>query len=200
MLGDFYYANNQLDKATSEYAALYQDHPKDIVVKKNYIQAADPDQPAGRCPQVERRSLEREAGRRGRPDLQGRDRDSQRQEPSDAVNTLQAVLKNDPDNALAHYQLGLAFDGDGQHEPRGREWRDAVRLRMTLWKRTALWRALPSTVMPRDWRRKRTRSSPCSRDAPDGYLLRGVAEIDRKKYAAAEEYIHRSIEKQPNNP
>ena len=38
MLGDFYFANNQLDKATDEYAALYQDHPKDLVVKKNYIQ------------------------------------------------------------------------------------------------------------------------------------------------------------------
>ena len=29
---------------------------------------------------------------------------------SDAVNTLQAVLKNDPDNSVAHYQQGLAFD------------------------------------------------------------------------------------------
>src|SRR5260370_7743905 len=38
MLGDFYFANNQLDKATTEYAALYKDHAKDMVVKKNYIQ------------------------------------------------------------------------------------------------------------------------------------------------------------------
>jgi cytochrome c-type biogenesis protein CcmH/NrfG len=28
MLGDFYFANNQLDKATDEYAALYRDHPR----------------------------------------------------------------------------------------------------------------------------------------------------------------------------
>jgi tetratricopeptide (TPR) repeat protein len=37
-------------------------------------------------------------------------------------------------------------------------------------------------------------------DAPDGYLLRGIADIDRKEYATADDYIHRSLEKEPNNP
>jgi predicted Zn-dependent protease len=32
MLGDFYFSNNQLDKATAEYSDLYRDHPKDMVV------------------------------------------------------------------------------------------------------------------------------------------------------------------------
>ena len=36
--------------------------------------------------------------------------------------------------------------------------------------------------------------------APDGYLLRAVAEIDRKQYATADDYVHRSLEKEPNNP
>ena len=38
MLGDFYFTTGDLDKAIAEYAALYQEHPKDIQVKKNYIQ------------------------------------------------------------------------------------------------------------------------------------------------------------------
>jgi predicted Zn-dependent protease len=38
MLGDFYFANNRLDQATTEYAALYREHPKDITVKKYYVQ------------------------------------------------------------------------------------------------------------------------------------------------------------------
>ncbi len=38
MLGDFYFANGDLDKATTEYTSLYKDHPKDPQVKKNYIQ------------------------------------------------------------------------------------------------------------------------------------------------------------------
>ncbi|MGA7291113.1 MAG: tetratricopeptide repeat protein, partial [Terriglobales bacterium] len=33
-----------------------------------------------------------------------------------------------------------------------------------------------------------------------GYLLRGVADIDRKQFASADDYIHRSLDKQPNNP
>jgi tetratricopeptide (TPR) repeat protein len=37
-------------------------------------------------------------------------------------------------------------------------------------------------------------------NAPDGYLLRGVAEIDRKNYAVADDYLKRSIEKEAINP
>src|ERR1700683_3641861 len=38
MLGDFYFASGDLDKATTEYASLYSDHPRNLKVKKNYIQ------------------------------------------------------------------------------------------------------------------------------------------------------------------
>src|ERR1019366_340130 len=38
MLGDFYFATGDLDKATTEYTSLYSDHPKDPQVKKNYVQ------------------------------------------------------------------------------------------------------------------------------------------------------------------
>ena len=38
MLGDYYFANGDLDKADVEYASLYHDHPRDVQVKKNYIQ------------------------------------------------------------------------------------------------------------------------------------------------------------------
>src|ERR1019366_2026797 len=103
------FANNQLDKATTEYAALYQDHSKDMVVKKNYVQLlilkdrlddarklngeivkAKPDAPDA---QIYKGEIEIRSGK-----------------ASDAVNTLQAVLKTDPDKPVAHYQQGLAFD------------------------------------------------------------------------------------------
>ncbi len=115
-------------KPRTEYASLYQDHPKDMVVKKNYIQllilkdriddarklndevvkAKPDDQDA----QIYKGEIEIRSGK-----------------ASDAVNTLQAVLKNDPDNAVAHYQLGLAFDQLGNTNRAEPEWRDAVRLR-----------------------------------------------------------------------
>ena len=109
MLGDFYFANNQLDKATAEYASLYRDHARDMTVKKNYIQLLIL---KGRFDDA--RKLNDEIVKT-KPD----DSDAQIYKAeieihdgktNDAVNTLQAVLKNDPDNAVAHYQLGLALD------------------------------------------------------------------------------------------
>ena len=38
MLGDYYYAVGDLDKAVAEFASLHEDHPKDIRAKKNYVQ------------------------------------------------------------------------------------------------------------------------------------------------------------------
>src|SRR5262249_53766398 len=38
MLGDFYFATGDVDKATAEYASLYRDHSSDPLVKNNYIQ------------------------------------------------------------------------------------------------------------------------------------------------------------------
>ena len=200
MLGDFYFANNQLDKATAEYGALYQDHAKDMVVKKNYIQLlilkdrlddarklndevvkAKPDDADA---QVYKGEIELRSGK-----------------TNDAVNTLQAVLKNDPDNAVAHYQQGLAFDQLGNANRSEAEWRDAVRLRPDL---VEAHRALAGVAIhrkdPGGLAQEADQIIAFQPGAPDGYLLRAVAEIDRKQYSTADEYIHRSLEKEPNNP
>jgi tetratricopeptide (TPR) repeat protein len=200
MLGDFYFANNQLDKATAEYAALYQDHAKDMVVKKNYIQLlilkdrlddarklndevvkAKPDDPDA---QVYKGEIEIRSGK-----------------ANDAVNTLQAVLKNDPDNPVAHYQQGLAFDQLGKTNQAEKEWRDAVRLRPEI---VEAHRALAGVAIhrgdPGGLAQEADQIIAFQPGAPDGYLLRAVAEIDRKQYSTADDYIHRSLEKEPNNP
>jgi cellulose synthase operon protein C len=200
MLGDFYFANEQLDKATAEYAALYQDHAKDMVVKKNYIQLlilkdrfdearklndevvkAKPDDPDV---QVYKAEIEIRSGK-----------------ADDAVNTLQAVLKNDPDNAIAHYQQGLAFDQLGNTNRAEKEWRDAVRLRPDL---VEAHRALAGIAIhrsdPGGLAQEADQIIALEPGAPDGYLLRAVAEIDRKQYSTADDYIRRSLEKEPNNP
>jgi tetratricopeptide (TPR) repeat protein len=36
-------------------------------------------------------------------------------------------------------------------------------------------------------------------DSPDGYLLRAVADIDRKQYVTAEDFLKRSLQKSPEN-
>jgi tetratricopeptide (TPR) repeat protein len=200
MLGDFYFANNQLDKATDEYAALYKDHPKDMVVKKNYIQllilrnriddarklndeivkATPEDEDA----QVYKGEIELHSGK-----------------PGDAANTLQAVLKNDPDNAVAHYQAGLAFDQLGNTNRAEAEWRDAIRVRPEI---VEAHRALAAIAIHRGdaagLAQEADQIIALQPAAADGYLLRGVAEMDRRQYSLSDEYIHRSLERQPNDP
>jgi tetratricopeptide (TPR) repeat protein len=200
MLGGFYYGNNQLDKATTEYASLYQEHPKDMVVKKNYIQLLILTDRIN-----DARKLNDEVIK-ARPD----DQDAQiykgeieirTGKASDAVNTLQAVLKNDPDNAVAHYQQGLAFDQLGNTNRAEAEWRDAVRLRPDI---VEARRALAGVALhrgdPSGLAQEADQIIALLPDASDGYLLRGVAEIARKQYATADDFIHRSLEKDPNNP
>jgi cellulose synthase operon protein C len=201
MLGDFYFANNQLDKATDEYAALYRDHPKDLLVKKNYIQLlllkdriddarklndeivkAKPDDEDARVYQGE---IELASGKVG-----------------DAVTTLQAILKNDPDNAIAHDKLGQAFDQMGNINRAEQEWREAVRLQPKemveahrALARVALYRNDPSGLA-----QEADQIIEIQPAAPDGYLLRALAERVRKQYPDADKYIHQSLEKEPNNP
>ena len=38
MLGEFYVATNQSEKALAEFASLYSEHPKDVTVAKMYTQ------------------------------------------------------------------------------------------------------------------------------------------------------------------
>jgi tetratricopeptide (TPR) repeat protein len=200
MLGDFYFANNQLDKATAEYAALYQDHPKDLVVKKNYIQLLIL---KDRLDEARKLNDEVVKAKRDDPDAQvyKGEIEIRSGKASDAVNTLQAVLKNDPDNAVAHYQLGLAFDQLGNTNRAEAEWRNAVRLRPDI---VEAYRALAGVAIhrgdPGELAKDADQIIALQPASPDGYLLRAVADIDRKEFSTADEYIHRSLEKEPNNP
>jgi tetratricopeptide (TPR) repeat protein len=200
MLGDFYFANNQLDKATDEYATLYQAHPKDMVAKKNYIQLLIL---KDRLDEARKLNDEVVKARPGDTDAQiyKGEIELRSGKTNDAVNTLQAVLKNDPDNAVAHYQQGLAFDLLGNTNRAETEWRDAVRLRPDI---VEAHRALAGVAIHRHDASGLTQEADqiiaLQPAAPDGYLLRAGAEIDRKQYATADEYVHRSLEKEPINP
>src|SRR5208282_4162290 len=200
MLGDFYFANNQFDKATAEYAALYQAHPKDMVVKENYIQLLILTDQVGDARKLDDEILKARADDQVAQVYKG-EIEIRTGKASDAVNTLQAVLKNDPDNAVAHYQQGLAFDELGNINRAETEWRDAVRLRPDI---VEAHRALAGVAIhrgdPSGLAQEADQIIALLPDAPDGYLLRGIADIDRKEYATADDYIHRSLEKEPNNP
>ena len=199
MLGDFYFATNQVDKALAEYGVLYQEHPKDIAVKKNYIQLL-----ILKDRLDEARKLNDEVLKATKDDTDAQIYKGQIEirsgKASAAVNTLQGVLKNEPDNGVAHYQLGLAFDQLGNSRAET-EWREAVRLRPDI---TEAHRALAGVAIHRGdataLAQEADQIISLQPESPDGYLLRAVAEIDRKQFAMAEGYIKKSLEKAPQNP
>ncbi len=197
LLGDFYWHTSQYDKAEAEYSSLYKDHPKDPVVKGNYIQLLIlrdhldeankltgellKEQPSSTDAQIYKAEIEIRTGK-----------------GSQAIDTLQEVLKNDPQNAVAHYQLGLAFDQVGNASRAETEWRETVRLQPDI---VEAHRALAgSAIHDNDVSalgQEANQIIALVPAAPDGYLLRAVAEYNRKQYTVAEQYIKTSLEKDP---
>ena len=117
MLGDFYFANGDLDKATTEYTSLYKDHSKDTQVKKNYMQLLILKNRLDEATKLNTEVLKANAHDVDalvyKAQIQLRQDDA-----AGAVDSLQTALHNDSNNAVAHYQLGVAYDL--QHDERRR--------------------------------------------------------------------------------
>jgi cellulose synthase operon protein C len=199
MLGDFYYATGDLDKAVAEYASLYHDHSSDVLVKKNYVELL-----------ILKNSLE-EADKLNNEILKSAPADVdalvykgqlelRRKNTGAAIDALQQALHNDSGNAIAHYQLGLAFDQQHDSTRAESEWREAVRLRPDL---TDAQRALASLELFRgDFTALAVIAQQIVKDqpdAPDGYLLRCVAEIGQQKYNDAQQDALQAMQKAPQS-
>ena len=199
MLGDLYYKIGDLDKALAEYATLHQEHPADLQLKKDYIQLL-----------LQKGQLG-EAGRLDDEILKATPNDndalvyrSQMQisngHASDAVATLETVIKNDPGNSEAHYVLGVGYEKLGDLERAQSEWREALRLRADL---PDAVRALAGLAMGRgdmdaldQEASEIVRLQPAS---PEGYALRALSNINRKRFPAAEVDVQKAIQVAPGN-
>ncbi len=201
MLGEFYFqVLGDLDKATAEFASLHDQHPKDPEVKRNYIQLL-----------ILKNRLD-EAARLNDEILKVNPRDVsaliykgqlqlRHDDAGGAIDSLHSALRNDPDNAVAHYQLGLAFaqqNNEGQAEA---QWREAVRIRPDL---IDAQRSLAALAMRRgdvdglfQIAQQIITHQPHS---ADGFLLKGIAEIARQKYGDAQQDAEQAMRKAPQSP
>jgi tetratricopeptide (TPR) repeat protein len=200
MLGDFYFANGDLDKATTEYTSLYKDHSKDLQVKKNYIQLLILKNRLDEATKLNTEVLKANAHDVDalvyKAQIQLRQADA-----AGAVDSLQTALHNDPDNAVAHYQLGIAYNLQRDDTRAESEWREAVRLRPDL---SDAQRALAALEMQRgdidglaNTAQQIISAQPSS---GDGFLLKAVAEILRKNYADAEKDAQFAAQRAPQSP
>ena len=199
LLGDFYYAVGDLDKATSEYASLYHDHPKDLLVKKNYIQIL-----ILKNRLDEARKLNDEILKQNGKDTEALIYRGEIQvkdgRAAQAVDTLQAALKNEPDNGVGHYQLGIAFDQVGNIAQAENEWRDAVRLAPNL---VEAQRALASVALSRNdmpaLEQAASRVVALQPTSPDGYALLAVSAMSQKQFSRADQQVQKAIEVAPKS-
>ncbi len=128
LLADFYFVTGDVEKALSEYSALSQQHPKDLSVRKNYIQLLIQTHRFD-----EARKLTADILKAHKDDADALVFQSEMQisdgNVSEAIKTLESVIKNDPNNSEAHYVLGTAFEKSGSLDRAISEWSDALRLR-----------------------------------------------------------------------
>jgi tetratricopeptide (TPR) repeat protein len=199
MLGDFY-ATWDVDKATAEYSSLYNEHPKDIQVKKNYIQLL-----ILKSRLDEATKLDDEILKSNAHDVEALIFKAQVQlrknDATGAVDSLQSALRNDPDNAAAHFQLGNAFAQQHNESRAESEWREAVRIRPDL---TDAQRSLAALELHRgdidavlQTAQQIIAAQPYS---PDGFILKGIAELARQKYGEAQQDAEQAALRAPNSP
>ena len=199
MLGDYYFAEGDLDKALAEYGSLHQEHPKDQQVSKNYVQLL-----------ILKNRLD-EADKLNESLLGSKSKDDEaltfrgeiqlrRNQANEAVQTLQAVVTKNPGMAVAHYQLGLALDRLGELDRAGTEWQQAVHLQPNMAEAD---RALAGLALQKadmagleQYAGEIIRLQPTS---PDGYALRSISLMARKRYPAAELDARKAIEIAPQS-
>jgi cellulose synthase operon protein C len=199
MLGDFYFAVGDVDKAAAEYASLYSAHPKDPFVKKNYIQIL-----------ILKNQLD-EAAKLNNEILKATPHDGEalvykgqiqirQNDAAGAVQSLQAALKNDPNSAVAHYQLGAAYAQQRDLRHAEAEWREAVRIKPDM---TEAQRLIAGMEISRgeidavlQTADQIIQAQPYS---ADGYLIRSLAEVARQKYAAAEKDAEEARSRAPQS-
>jgi tetratricopeptide (TPR) repeat protein len=200
MLGDFYFATGDLDKAFVEYASLYADHPKDLVVKKNYVQLLILKNRLDEASKLSDEILKSSPRETDALVFKGQIQLRQNNAAA-AVETLQRALSEDRDNAVAHYQLGLAFDQQRNESRAESQWREAVRLRPDL---ADAQRALAGLELSRgdvDGLLQTAQQLIASQPSmPDGYLYRCIAEMARQKYPEAQKDAQQAALLAPQSP
>jgi tetratricopeptide (TPR) repeat protein len=199
MLGDFYAAWD-VNRAVAEYSSLYADHPKDIQVKKNYIQLL-----IVKNRLDEAAKLNDELLKKNGHDVEGLVYRAQillhKNDVSGAIDSLQTALRNDPDNGIAHFWLGSAFAAQHDEARAESEWRNAVRLRPDL---TDAQRSLAALELRRgdvdavlQTAQQIINAQPYS---PDGFLLKGIAELARLKFKDAQDDAEQAARRAPESP
>jgi len=200
LLGEFYLATGDFAKAAAEYGSLYQQHPKDLFVRKRYIELLIRDK------QLEPASKLNEAilaeNSRDTDALVTKGQILNRQQKSaEAIPILESVARNTPANALGHLELGGSYASTGKPALAEREFREALKQNPSLLEaKEGLTRVafLEGDVKlldqsSNDW----LKAVPAS---PQAHVFRGIAGLRKGDAPGAELDFRAALEGSPKNP
>ncbi|MGB2663412.1 MAG: tetratricopeptide repeat protein [Candidatus Acidiferrum sp.] len=200
LLGDSFLVRGQYSKALAEFAALATKYPDDIYVRKTYVQLLIQSNRMDEADSQEKELLKRSPQDPESLVLNGQI-EIHRNQLDQAITTLQQAVKNAPDNALAHYYLGVAHKESGNPQQADGEWRAAVGLRPGL---AEAWIALGTSATVRsDWHALQEISDQLQKNSPssvDGLLFHATARYNQGDRAAAEADLNRLLQLAPDNP
>ena len=199
MLGDFYIAIGDLDNAVREYASLYEGHPTDPQIQNNYVQLLIVKNRLEEARRINDDVLKARPNEvdalidRGQIQIAGG-------HAGDAVQTLQAAIKNEPRNGLAYYHLGRAFDRLGNASQAENAWEDAARYRPDLVdvQRDLALSALRKGNMA-DMERYSSQVVNLQPASADGYAWRALSYMRRGEFSQAEPDVRKAIEVAPSS-
>lgn len=198
-LSNFYFATGDVNRAVAEYAALHQDRPKDLEVKKKYIQLLIQVKRYDEAGRLTDEILKADPGDDDALVYRGQMQIS-RGNVADAAQSLQTVIKNAPNNSQAHYVLGVALEKQGFAQRAEEEWHQALSIDPNL---VDAERALAETAMQQgdsntlqDAANQLIRLEP---GAPEGYSLRALSSMNAGRYPDAQRDITRAIEIAPQS-
>ena len=199
MLGDFYLNQNDSDKATSEFAALHAQHPKDLAVTRAYIQLLILRNNLADAAKLNDEILKDSPSDPDSLVLRGEILERE-DKSSDAVPILASVTKAAPDNPLAHYYLGLAYADTSNLSQAQSEWLEAARLRPGMADPERALATLASrngnVSLLADSSEQLIKIEPL---APEGYLFHAKALFAKGDQAGAEADLKRAMDIAPRN-
>jgi tetratricopeptide (TPR) repeat protein len=197
MLGDYYFLIGDLDRAVAEYSSLYNDHPGDLKVKKNYIQLLIL---KGRTDEANKLN-EQILGSKTQDDdalVYRGELQMHQGKLNEAVQTLQSVLSREPGMPVAHYQLGIAFSQMADFDHATAEWQQAIQLQPNM---VEAHRSLAALALQQGdmvgLEHSATEMIRLQPGAADGYAMRAFSLMARKQYPAAEMDARKALQMAP---
>lgn len=199
VLGDYYVSIGDINKATAEFESLAKEYPKDLTVRESYIEILLSNNKVDEASNLNDAILKEKPRETSALFIRGRILNV-KGKYNDAVNTLRTALRDAPDNALGHYELGVALSRTGNLGGAEQEWREAAKLAPQINEVQLVLAQLALAKGDHDLLRQSAeqllKNSPGD---PRGYILRARAETFANQTAAAEADIKQAIAVAPQN-